>query len=185
VLSNHDRRRHLTRFGSERRARAAILLMLALPGAAYLYQGEELGLPEVEMPPAARHDPHEPSRDGCRVPIPWSGDAPPFGFGRSPASWLPMPPDWAPKTAAAQSTDPQSFLHLYREALRRRRRFAGPLHWRPAPAGVLVFERPSGLISATNLSPSPVGLGLSDPILASAEMSGSVLPPDTTAWFAR
>ena len=121
VLSNHDRPRHVTRFGSERRARAAILLMLALPGAAYLYQGEELGLPEVDGPAEARHDPRTPSRDGCRVPIPWSGAAPPFGFGPSPASWLPMPPDWATKTVAAQRANSRSFFHLYREALRQRR----------------------------------------------------------------
>jgi len=75
---------------------------------------------------------------------------------------------------------------LYREALRRRRTFAGEgsLRWHPSPDGVLVFERPSGLISATNLSPRPVPLDRRDPILASAEMSGAVLPPDTTAWFA-
>jgi alpha-glucosidase len=186
VLSNHDRPRHVTRFGSERRARAAILLMLALPGAAYLYQGEELGLPKVDGSPETRHDPRTPSRDGCRVPIPWSGTEPPFGFGPSPASWLPMPADWATKTVAAQLTNSRSFFHLYREALRDRRKWPldGSLRWRRSPRDVLVLERPSGLISATNLSPAPVRLDLGEPILASAAMSGSMLPPDTTAWFA-
>jgi alpha-glucosidase len=189
VLSNHDRRRHLTRFGSEARARAAILLMLALPGTAYLYQGEELGLPEVDVPPDARHDPLEPSRDGCRVPIPWSGDRPPFGFGPGPKSWLPMPPDWATKTVAVQRSNPTSMLQLYRDALgqRRDRPPDGSIRWRPAKDGVLVFERPSGLISATNLTDEPARIALPDgaePVLASGEMDGATLPPDTSAWFA-
>jgi alpha-glucosidase len=162
VLSNHDRRRHLTRFGSEARARAAILLMLALPGAAYLYQGEELGLPEVDVPPDARHDPLEPSRDGCRVPIPWSGDRPPFGFGPGRDSWLPTSADWATKTVAVQRSNPKSMLQLYRDALGQRRDLPpdASIRWRPAPDGVLVFERPCGLISATNLTGEPVPIAL-------------------------
>jgi len=96
-----------------------------------------------------------------------------------------MPPDWTTKTAAAQRSNSRSFFHLYREALRVRRTFAGSLRWLRSPRDVLVFERPSGLVSATNLSSSPVPLDLGDPILASTEMSGSVLPPDTTAWFLR
>src|SRR5699024_8961884 len=86
-----------------RRARAATLLMLALPGSAYLYQGEELGLPEhTTMPDEARQDPmfrrthgEQKGRDGCRVPIPWEGDAPGYGFGPSGATWLPQPPVFA------------------------------------------------------------------------------------------
>ena len=93
VLSNHDVVRHVTRYGGgelgRRRARAAALLMFALPGGAYVYQGEELGLAEVvDLPDDVRQDPtfrrtegDERGRDGCRVPIPWSGDEPPFGFG--------------------------------------------------------------------------------------------------------
>ncbi len=90
VLSNHDVVRHATRYGGGavgiERAKAATLAMLALPGSAYLYQGEELGLENVDVPEEARQDPawfrtHEHWRDGCRVPMPWSGDAPPYGFG--------------------------------------------------------------------------------------------------------
>ena len=80
-------------------ARAAALLMFALPGGAYVYQGEELGLDEVEdLPDEVRQDPtflrtggERKGRDGCRVPIPWGGDAPPFGFGPGPSAWLPQP----------------------------------------------------------------------------------------------
>ena len=102
VLSNHDVTRHVTRYGGGetglRRARAAALLMLALPGCAYVYQGDELGLPEVtDLPDDVLADPiwtrsgHTlRGRDGCRVPIPWSGTVPPFGFGTG-GSWLPQP----------------------------------------------------------------------------------------------
>ncbi len=91
VLSSHDAVRPVTRYGGgqvgERRARAAALLMLALPGAAYVYQGEELGLPQVELADDRLRDPlwersghQERGRDGCRVPLPWEGDAAPYGF---------------------------------------------------------------------------------------------------------
>src|SRR3712207_6051396 len=114
VLSNHDVIRHVTRYGGGehgvRRARAAALLTLALPGGAYVYQGEELGLPEVEdLPDDVRQDPafrrtggEERGRDGCRVPLPWSGTGPSFGFGPGPESWLPQPPEWADLTAERQ-----------------------------------------------------------------------------------
>jgi alpha-glucosidase len=115
-----------------RRARAAALLMLALPGGACLYQGEELGLPEVEdLPEAVLQDPvwersghTDRGRDGCRVPIPWSGTSAPYGFspdGATAAPWLPQPADWAPRAMAAQAGDEASMLELYRTALRLRR----------------------------------------------------------------
>ncbi len=109
------------------RARAAALLLLALPGSAFLYQGEELGLPEVEdLPESALQDPiwrrsgHTVrGRDGCRVPLPWSGSEPPFGFGPDGSvPWLPQPAAWTSLTADAQADDPASMLSLYREALR-------------------------------------------------------------------
>ena len=112
VLSNHDVVRHPTRYGGGdrglARARAATLAMLALPGSAYLYQGEELGLEEVDVAPEDRQDPSwfrtgEPGRDGCRVPIPWEGDRPPYGFGPgSGQPWIPQPDDWAALSVAAQ-----------------------------------------------------------------------------------
>jgi len=111
------------------RARAATLVMLALPGSAYLYQGEELGLEQVHVPPEARQDPSwfrtgEAGRDGCRVPIPWEGEAPPFGFGPGDGQpWIPQPADWADLTVAAQEADEGSTLQFYRRALEARRRW--------------------------------------------------------------
>ncbi|HTU08695.1 MAG TPA: alpha-amylase family glycosyl hydrolase, partial [Trebonia sp.] len=133
VIGNHDVRRPVTRWGA-RAARAAALLLLALPGSAYMYQGEELGLPEVlDIPAAARRDPafrrtggKVLGRDGCRVPLPWSTGGPSFGFsGTDPASspappWLPQPADWGAYSVAAQQEDPSSFLRLYQAALRLR-----------------------------------------------------------------
>ncbi|GAA3448373.1 glycoside hydrolase family 13 protein [Dactylosporangium matsuzakiense] len=191
VISNHDRRRPVTRFGDgvsgRRRARAAALLMLGLPGSAYIYQGEELGLPEVlDLPDDVRTDPQfirsggaELGRDGCRVPLPWAGDAPPFGFGAR--SWLPQPADWAAFTVAAQRADPDSTLNLYRSALRLRRP-AATLTWRPAPDGVLCFETEQLLVAA-NLGDSAFTLPR-EPVLASSPVGGT-LPPDTTVWMER
>ncbi len=132
VLSNHDVVRHATRYGGGpvgiARARAATLAMLALPGSAYLYQGEELGLENVDVPEEQRQDPawlrtDRDWRDGCRVPIPWSGDAPPYGFGPGTGQpWLPQPPDWADRTVAAQEQDPDSTLAFYKAALAARRK---------------------------------------------------------------
>ncbi|MGP9725184.1 glycoside hydrolase family 13 protein [Corynebacterium sp. AOP40-9SA-29] len=152
VLSNHDVIRHATRLalppedfstqlGREvpapdrdlglRRARAATTLMLALPGSAYIYQGEELGLPEVlDLPADVRQDPtfrrtegERLGRDGCRVPLPWRSDAPGFGFGPdgAQAPWLPQPAEFAPLAADVQRGDASSTLELYRRLLRLRR----------------------------------------------------------------
>ncbi|MFE6910743.1 alpha-amylase family glycosyl hydrolase [Streptomyces erythrochromogenes] len=329
VLSNHDVVRHVTRYGGGRqglaRARAAALLMLALPGSAYLYQGEELGLPEVtDLPPESRQDPAfrrgrpqppaptpgiiapregeppalpqaaagaapepqlapqaqghtgpeaqagpgpedrgccgpqadsgpapEPQlapqaqghtgpeagvgprpqaaagagpeadggagqtadprtapeaegqdglRDGCRVPIPWDGPEPPYGFGPA-GSWLPQPPAWAGLSVAAQTGDPHSTLELYRAALELRRAMpglgapgAGPspdpcgMRWLPAPDGVLLFTRP-GFACTLNTRPDPVELPAPGrPVLSSApvDTDGRTvrLPPDSCTWWA-
>ncbi len=182
VLSNHDVVRQVTRYArsqpdqlvesdeerarwaqeepdvdlGRRRARAAAMLMLALPGSAYVYQGEELGLPEVEaIPDDRRQDPvwrqsghRDVGRDGCRVPLPWAGDAPPYGFSPDRAAtgpWLPQPEGWGPLTAASQGSDPTSVLALYRDALRVRREHLvtapAEVGWVDAPAGVLAFAR--------------------------------------------
>ena len=162
VLSNHDVVRHSTRYAPDdpeqglRRARAAALLMLALPGSAYIYQGEELGLPEVtDLPDTVRQDPsflrsdgQDGLRDGCRVPIPWSGTEEPYGFGPKPGgpSWLPQPDSWAGLSVEAQTGDPGSTLELYRNALALRREHpalgAGDtVEWLDAPDGVLTFRR--------------------------------------------
>jgi alpha-glucosidase len=168
-----------------RRARAATLLMLALPGSAYLYQGEELGLPEVlDLPDEARRDPafhrgdgQDGYRDGCRVPLPWSGEKPPYGFGPG-ASWLPQPPEWAGLSVAAQEGVPGSTLELYRRALALRRGLTGELTWLDSPPGVLAFRR-GDLECVVNLSGSTVLVG-GGVLLASGEIDGTSLPSDTT-----
>ncbi|MEO3752263.1 glycoside hydrolase family 13 protein [Streptomyces sp. B6B3] len=184
VLSNHDVVRHLTRLGgSLRRARAATLLMLALPGSAYIYQGEELGLPEVtELPDEVRQDPaffrrgagspggvdssdgQEGLRDGCRVPIPWTPGGSSYGFGEND-SWLPQPAGWGEMSVARQTGDPTSTLELYRSALVLRRDLdalgAGDgVEWLPAPEGVLAFRRRGAdggaLVCVSNTRAEPV-----------------------------
>jgi alpha-glucosidase len=147
VLGNHDVIRPVTRFGGPRNARVAALLLFALPGSAYIYQGEELGLPEVlDIPDAARQDPtfrrtggKRVGRDGCRVPLPWSAHGDSFGFsgttsGQSAPPWLPQPAGWGAYSVEEERTDPGSFLSLYRAALRLRKSHpalgaAGPLLW--------------------------------------------------------
>ncbi|MER6348974.1 glycoside hydrolase family 13 protein [Streptomyces sp. NPDC001532] len=178
VLSNHDVVRHTTRLADGdpgrglRRARAATLLMLALPGSAYLYQGEELGLPEVtDLPDVVRQDPsfrrgngQDGLRDGCRVPFPWSGDEPPYGFGPEAGgpSWLPQPAGWAELSVAAQSGAPDSTLELYRGALALRRDHAAlgagdQVRWLDTPEGVLAFRRSSRRPGAARARRRPEG----------------------------
>ncbi|WP_416901176.1 glycoside hydrolase family 13 protein [Micromonospora echinospora] len=210
VLSNHDKKRHVTRYGDGevglRRARAATLLMLALPGCAYIYQGEELGLPEVlDLPDELRQDPSflrtGESRDGCRVPIPWSGQLAPYGFGPagSELSWLPAPATWAALSVAAQTGVPDSTLELYRTALRIRRGHPalalgdGGITWRETAPGVLAFSRAAGDVELTcvvNLSGAPTRIsGYGTPLVASAPLTGEgdghLLPIDAAVWFER
>ncbi|MDT9683596.1 glycoside hydrolase family 13 protein [Streptomyces sp. TRM76323] len=197
VLSNHDVVRHATRLGGLRRARAAALLMLALPGSAYLYQGEELGLPEVtDLPDELRQDPafhrgegQEGLRDGCRVPIPWTPDGPSYGFGPG-GSWLPQPEGWGSLSVAAQTGDPASTLELYRTALAVRRGHpalgaGGPVEWLPVPRGLLAFRRVArggGVVCVANTTdravelPRPGGPG-GRPLLTS-DAEGETAPGD-------
>jgi alpha-glucosidase len=182
-----------------RRARAAALLTLALPGSVYVYQGEELGLWEVQDIPAdMRQDPiwrrssgADPGRDGSRVPLPWEGTQPPFGFsppGSGAASWLPQPCQWGELTVDAQSGQAGSMLELYRAALHVRRSEPalgdGPMTWLPAADGVLSFDRGSRVRCVVNLSPRAASLpehaGL---LLASGPLDGGLLPPDCAAWL--
>jgi alpha-glucosidase len=200
VLSNHDVKRHVTRFGGGelglRRARAAALLQLALPGAVYLYNGDELGLPNVDdLPDEVLQDPvwersgrTRRGRDGCRVPMPWSGEKPPFGFSATtPDTWLPMPEAWAPLAVAAQETDPGSMLTLYRIALALRSAlpaFHGEeLTWLTAPEGCLAFRRLGGLVCLLNLSGGPVPLPEGSVLLASVDLDDGVLPDDAAVWL--
>jgi alpha-glucosidase len=174
--------------------------MLALPGGAYVYQGEELGLPEVlDLPAEARQDPtfhrtdgRELGRDGCRVPLPWSGTAPSYGFGPGPASWLPQPAGWAELTADRQAGDPGSMLTLYREALRRRRATPalgdGTLTWLPAADDVLAFAREPGFVCVVNVgdrpAEPPAAVRGVTPVLASGPIGeDGTVPGATTAWY--
>ncbi|WP_019630262.1 glycoside hydrolase family 13 protein [Actinomadura atramentaria] len=203
VLSSHDVVRHVTRYGlpggppgiGAARARAALLFLLALPGSAYLYQGEELGLPEVmDIPGEARRDPiwtrsggTALGRDGCRVPLPWSGTAAPFGFG-PPATnpWLPMPDAWRHYTAEAQETDPDSMLTFYRRALAQRRALPpdlpGTVEWPDAPQGSLLLRR-GPLTCAVNFGDRPIPLPPGRPLLTSATLDGTLLPGSSAAWL--
>jgi alpha-glucosidase len=217
VLSNHDVDREVSRYGradtsfdldardhsqpvdlelGTRRARAAALLTMALPGAMYVYQGEELGLWEVEdIPDDRRQDPiwhrtkgADPGRDGSRVPLPWSGTEPPFGFSPTNATtpWLPQPKEWRELTVEAEDSDPGSMLELYRTGLRiRRERLAdgAELSWLPAPACVLALDR-GELRCIANLSADPVELPEdADVLLASGPLLAGALPPDTAVWL--
>ncbi len=224
VLSNHDVARHVTRFGrpsatvratavtgppavrvqepvdlevGRRRARAALLLTLSLPGCVYLYQGEELGLEEVEdldedllQDPTWRRSGHTiRGRDGCRVPLPWSSAEPPFGFGPAgSAPWLPQPESWRARTAEVQAGDRDSFLELYRTALRLRHQHLGfrgsGMAWLTAPDDVLRFDRPGGLETIVNLGTTPIELPPGRPILlASGPLNDGRLPGDTAVWL--
>ena len=182
-----------------RRARAAALLMFALPGGAYVYQGEELGLPEVEdLPDGVRQDPvfeqtgrARRGRDGCRVPLPWSGGEPPYGFSPAGADapWLPQPATWACLTAAAQDGRPDSMLNLYRRALRLRRKLPalgdGRVEWLPSPAGGLLFARPPDFLCLVNVSADPIALPeRTTTVLASGPLAADGrVPADTTVWL--
>jgi alpha-glucosidase len=216
VLSNHDVIRHATRLVLDpppphgmglgprsphpdeavglHRARAATAFMLALPGSAYVYQGEELGLPEViDLPDLARQDPTffrtrgaSYGRDGSRVPIPWEADAPGAGFSPSGASWLPQPETWGRYARDAQRGVPGSTLEFYRTALSARREHglgAGAVEWLPSEPAVLAF-RNGDVIVVANTGASPVELPEGAVLLASAEVGERILPGDTTVWIA-
>jgi len=198
TLSNHDVWRQVSRYGGGeqglRRARAMAVVELALPGAVYLYNGEELGLPNAELPPEAMTDPlvrtsgAEHSRDVARVPMPWEGEKPPFGFSRTSRTWLPIPAEWAGLTVEAQVADPHSTFALYRHALRIRAThpaFRGrELEWYGAPAGCFAFRRKDGgLVCALNTSASPITLPPGELLLSSVPLIDGKLPPDAAAWL--
>lgn len=215
VLSNHDVVRHASRLALTapnpqghgigpkfaglpdpvvglRRARAATAVMLALPGSAYIYQGEELGLPEaIDLPDEARQDPtwfrtggERYGRDGCRVPPPWEADAPAFGFSPTGKSWLPQPAEWRDFARSAQKGVAGSTYELYRRALSLRRTHglaAGSVEWIDAGEGVLAFRNgPITVVANTGTTAVPLPAGVA--VLASGPV-GDVLPADTTVWL--
>jgi alpha-glucosidase len=216
VLSNHDVVRHLSRYalpsstdlrkwllsdGTQpapdlraglRRARAAALLMLALPGSAYLYQGEELGLPEVadiapiylQDPTWERSDHQDKGRDGCRVPLPWEPTGPSFGFS-SGTGWIPQPADWAELSWGAEDGDPTATLELYRSALALRRKFStdDALTWLTKGPATLSFARSNGLVCIVNFGVEAVAIPAGQLLLTSGDLAdGGLLPTDTAAW---
>ncbi|BBX86996.1 glycoside hydrolase family 13 protein [Mycolicibacterium aubagnense] len=198
TLSNHDVEREVTRYGDGAqglsRARAMALVMLALPGAVFVYNGEELGLPNVDLPDEVLQDPvwersghTERGRDGCRVPLPWSGDAAPYGFSATSDTWLPMPDDWGPLTVAAQSVDPESTLTLFRQAieLRRARTALGnSVRWLPTADDLLAFQCEDGLVCLLNAGSTAVDVPAGRVLLASGPLPDRRMPPDTALWLA-
>ncbi|GAA1452584.1 glycoside hydrolase family 13 protein [Nesterenkonia lacusekhoensis] len=239
VLSNHDVVRHASRMGFAeatnsgpnkgigpqdpqpdralglRRARAASLLMLGLPGSAYLYQGDELALPEhTTLPAESRQDPtffrtdgEERGRDGCRVPIPWEAGAPAYGFSSTGKSWLPQPDDWDDYAVSSQRGDAGSTLELHRQALRLRREYGlgtASLADEPQLAGAggvlaLVSSDPAGeradvlLMANTGSEPVELPAGWTVVLSSAADAAagsssgadGVVVPADTTVWAVR
>ncbi|WP_377643640.1 alpha-amylase family glycosyl hydrolase [Oryzobacter terrae] len=221
VLSNHDVVRHASRLGLDqslprpngireddpqpdaalglRRARAATALMLALPGGAYLYQGEELGLPEhTTMPDEFRQDPtfHHTKgtvtgRDGCRVPMPWARDEPSLGFGPGDRPWLPQPDAYAGLAVDQQEGVEGSTLELYRRLLATRRSLGlggGGLAWdaRSSTTALAFRNTPAegvAVVVVTNLGADPVALPAGEVLVASGPLTADgSLPTDTTAW---
>ena len=201
TLSNHDVVRHVTRLGGGStglaRARAALLLLLGLPGQVFLYQGEELGLEQVDVPPEARQDPlsirtqgQNPGRDGCRVPLPWKKGEPNAGFSEAPP-WLPMPPGWDRFAAGAQEASGNSTLAFYKRALALRRRLSpwlpASMAWRPGPAGVLAYQRERLTVACNFLSrpmrvPARGRLLLASASLATLAEGCLTLPANSAAW---
>lgn len=195
TLADHDTERPVSRYGGVARARAMAMVVLALPGTVFLYNGEELGLSDVDLPDEALQDPRwlqsgrtDRGRDACRVPLPWEGSAPGFGFtaGRP---WLPIPDAWADRLVADQLEDTTSTLSVYRRALELRSchpGFAGrELEWFGAPAGCLAFRRVgSTVVCALNTGEEPVPLPPGDVLLSSSPLAGGLLPPDTAVWLA-
>lgn len=224
VLSNHDVIRHVSRFGLDgggrgqngvfasdpqpdverglRRAKAATLQMLALPGSAYLYQGEELGLPEhTTMPNEYRQDPafertdrQEAGRDGCRVPLPWNSKEPAFGFsfGQEATPWLPQPEIYAEHAADLQIGVEGSMYEFYKSALAHRQSESlgsGSVTWCDALMSqnpdVLAFIN-NGVTVITNYGNSDLTLDDGHAIIASQPIEvgqGVRIPGETTVWF--
>ena len=226
VLSNHDVVRHASRLSLTgeslqghgigpksvglpdtarglQRARAASCLMLALPGSSYLYQGEELGLPEaIDLPDEVREDPtwfrtngERYGRDGCRVPLPWEADAPSYGFGPSTASWLPQPAEWVDLARDTQDGVANSTLEMYKLALhlRKSERLAvgnetsvsggsDSIEWIAGYGHDVVAFRNRDIVVVANTGTTAVRLPEGELLLSSGPVIDRTLAADTTVW---
>jgi len=217
VLSNHDVVRHVSRLGLAsdgprpngiragdpqpdylfglRRAKASSLMMLGLPGSAYLYQGEELGLPDhTALDDDLRQDPTwwrseytEAGRDGCRVPLPWEADAPGFGFGPTGRTWLPQPDAYAELARDRQTGVDGSTLEMYQSALALRRAFrlgAGSLEWTQDRGADVIAYTNGEVTVVSNMGSVAVPLPIGEVLMSSIDLPGNgTLPPDVTAWL--
>lgn len=183
-----------------RRARSGALLMLALPGGAYIYQGEELALPEVrDIPEDRLEDPRwflsektDKGRDGCRVPLPWSAnESGSFGFSINEKlgkenSWLPQPNWWGNYSAENQEHDPNSTLNLYRKALEIRKTEIGlgdgELEWLNISDQVLAFKRPGNFACIVNFG-AAFKIPNGEVLIASTPIEDGILPEDGALWM--
>jgi len=219
TLSNHDVMRHATRYGLPngtnwrawpltgpvdlldpalglRRARAATLLLMALPGSVYLYQGEELGLPDVwDLPPEVLDDPvwessnhRQKGRDGCRVPLPWASEGPSYGFG-SGGAWLPQPDSFGELSVEAQTGKDDSTLSMYRAAIAlRTEHFTTDeaFSWIDIDGDAIAFRRGSGAMCVVNFGDDPIDLPEGRLLIASTDVDvdNRLLPGNGAAWLA-
>ena len=201
VLNNHDTPRVVTRIGGARKARALAMLIHALPGGVYIYQGEELGLPSADLPDAARQDPAfirsggtDKGRDECRVPIPWKSDAENYGYGTG-TPWLPQPKDWAQYSMDVEAKDSSSSLALYKRSLALRHSHPalggeGLITWVDAPEGVMHFTREHGLEVVVNTTENTIDLAVTGSKIILQSVDGSeikdgrlAIAANTTVWL--
>jgi len=218
VLNNHDVMRHCSRFGGSygratasdgvgpnqlqpdnelglKVAKGATLFMLGLPGASYLYQGEELGLPEHttledkfrQDPTFARTKGKRVGRDGCRVPLPWDQSSDSSGFSQTGKSWLPQPESYRALARSLQETDPSSTLAFYKQALALRKQLAlgeGSFAWVEGHTGPesLAYEN-SGIRMIYNFGKEPIDLGNSEVLISSQPLVSGQLETNSCVWI--
>ncbi len=214
TLASHDETRTVTRFAPQvevggvitrdfevgrQRSRAAYLLVLSLPGAACLYQGEEMGLAQVEhIPDELMQDPiylrtgdQSLSRDGCRVPLPWTTTGPSLGFSSVGHSWLPVPPEWSALSVESQLDDEGSFVQLISSALRVRplvtSRLSPVVSWDDSSPGVVILQRGEGFRCVVNFSGEPWRIDDRDQVIVASGPLGSdrTLAPNQAVWLLR
>jgi alpha-glucosidase len=181
-------------------SQALFITLLALPGSLYIYNGQELSLPDAEIADEYRQDPvffrtnrQQKGRDGARVPLPWNSEEPELGFTQG-NSWLPIPKSWRELSINKQEEDRGSSLHLYRRALHTRRQLLNGVReiiWREDGVnGLLIFERGDTLI-LLNTSQDEVSYEVSGDLLLTSHSGvisdGTVvtLPQSTACWVVR